>query len=96
MVVWWIQDSALTSCVQVTLNKEKMTPLKSYHASCRRYGNICKYSESKLACKWLLRPAVPVKQDEVVEQTSSLLLPLRHCVCLWNVCEADLLSTALK
>lgn len=73
-----------------------MTPLKSYHARCLCYVNVCKYSESKLACKWLLRPAVPLKQDEVVEQRSSLLLPLSHYVYLWSVCEADLLSRALK
>lgn len=86
-------DSALTSCVLVTLNKKKMTPLKSYNASCLPYVNICKYSESKWARKWLLRPAVPLKQDKVVEQTSSLLLPLRHYVYMWPICEADLLST---
>lgn len=83
-------SSGLSSCAQVTENKEKMTPVKSYHASCRRYVNICKYPESKLACKWLLGPAVPLKQDEMVEKTRQLLLHLRKKVALWAVFEADL------
>lgn len=44
--------------------------MKSYHASCLRYVNICKCSESKLARKWLLRPAVPLRQDEIVEKNN--------------------------
>lgn len=65
-------SSGLSSCAQVTENKEKMTPVKSYHASCLLYVNICKYSESKLACKWLLGPAVPLKQDEMEEKNKAI------------------------
>lgn len=83
-------SSGLSNCAQVTENKEKMTPVDSYHASCPRYVNICKYSESKLPCKWLLGPAVPLKQDEMVEKTSPLLLHLRKNVYLWAVFAADL------
>lgn len=68
--------------------------MKSYRASCLRYVNICKCSESKLARKWLLRPAVPLRHDEIVEKTTPLLFHLRHQVCLWPVFEADLLSSA--